>query len=119
MEKDYSTVTRDSKREAFMKAVVLGWQESGITKTAYCIKNNITQSEYGYWRRKLNISDSRHVRSYETDFLSLSESIEKSKGHVCTSEMDFLSLSVSEPIEKKSSKLLSIKLPNGVKITFY
>lgn len=95
-------------REEFMQKMILAWRDSGMTKLKYCRENNITPMEFGYWRRKLNISTSGYLNS---DVLTLSES----------SEIDFLSLSASdEPIEKiNPNKLLRIKLPNGVEITFY
>jgi hypothetical protein len=107
----YSTITQDLEREKFMMSVVLGWRDSGMSKSKYCKNNNITPSEFGYWRRKLNIPTSCCIRSNETHLLSVSES----------TKMDFLSLSTSdESLEKiNANKLLCVELPNGIKITFY
>ena len=111
IEGGYSTKTKNIDIEAYIKKIVFGWRESGMTKLKYCRENNITSTEFGYWRRKLNISTSGYLNSDDTAFLSLSAS----------SEIDFLSLSASdEPMQEiNSNKLLSVKLPNGLEITFY
>lgn len=111
MGKDYSSTTMHYEKQIFMKDFVLAWKESGISKSAYCRKNNLSTSVFGYWRRKLNISCLGGVGNYITDFLSESE----------PTEIDFLSLSTSdEPLEKiNANKLLCVELPNGIKITFY
>lgn len=98
-------------RAQFMQEMIFGWRESGMTKLKYCRENNITPMEFGYWRRKLNISTSGYLNSSDAGVSSLRAS----------SEIDFLSLSPSdEPIQEiNSNKLLSVKLPNGVEITFY
>ena len=69
IEGGYSTKTKNIDREAYIKKIVFGWRESGMTKLKYCRENNITSTEFGYWRRKLNISTSGYLHSSNTNLV--------------------------------------------------
>ena len=54
---------RDDKKEAFWRKHINAWRQSGLSKRAYCIANNLSQSSFGAWFREITIRDREKVPS--------------------------------------------------------
>ena len=48
---------RDDKKEAFWRGQIEKWQASGLSKRAFCLRENLSQSSFGAWCRELRIRD--------------------------------------------------------------
>lgn len=50
---------------------ILAFQESGLSRRDWCLKNGISQSTFGYWFRKLQTVDPRTGQGGEPVFVRL------------------------------------------------
>lgn len=48
---------RDDKKEAFWRKHVDAWKQSRLSKRAFCIAHNLSQSSFNAWRRELELRD--------------------------------------------------------------
>lgn len=51
--------------EAQMQSAYNEWQRSGLSKKAYCLKNNIVSSVFFYWIKKLGAMDDSTTNSFQ------------------------------------------------------
>jgi hypothetical protein len=68
---------RDDKKESFWRKHIEAWKLSGLSKRAYCIANNLSQSSFNAWNREITIRDREKIPSANAAAL-LSESEPKS-----------------------------------------
>jgi hypothetical protein len=54
---------RDDKKEAYWRKHIQGWKASGLSKRAYCIDNNLSQSSFNAWTREIGIRDREKLPS--------------------------------------------------------
>lgn len=47
-----------SEKAAYWQQHFTDWQQSGLSQRDYCKLNNLTFSSFGYWRKRLQISES-------------------------------------------------------------
>jgi hypothetical protein len=79
--------------ESKMKALYADWQQSGLSKKAFCQQAGIPHSSFFYWLKKINSSDHPSV----PDFM----------------ELDFSDSHHSEPV------FLEIEYPTGTRLKLY
>ena len=48
-----------------MQVVYRDWQQSGLSKKAYCQKNNLLPSVFFYWIKKLGRTDNSSTNSFQ------------------------------------------------------
>lgn len=91
---------RDEKKEAFWRKHVEACKKSGLSKRAYCINNNLSESSFNAWRRELEMRDRERIPS-ENALVLLAESPDDFK----VAPKTFLPLHVlPEPAESDSSR---------------
>jgi len=49
----------DSDREAFWRAHVAAWRESGLTQRAYCHRESLPETQLSHWKHRLAKSQRR------------------------------------------------------------
>ncbi len=54
---------RDDIKEGFWRKHVEAWEASGLSKRAYCIAHDLSQSSFNAWNRELTIRDREKVPS--------------------------------------------------------
>lgn len=95
---------RDDKKEAFWRKHVEAWKKSGLSKRAYCITNNLSQSSFNAWWRELEIRDRERIPS-ENALALLAEPSDEPKTAKKAAPKTFLPLHVlPEPAEPDSSR---------------
>jgi hypothetical protein len=52
MPEDYHRMTREQRRR-FWQQHVEGWQQSGLTQSAYCHRNDLNVHQFYRWRRRI------------------------------------------------------------------
>lgn len=48
---------RDHQKEGYWRAHLEAWRKSGLSKRAYCTKNNLAYSSFMAWRREIELRD--------------------------------------------------------------
>jgi hypothetical protein len=51
--------------EKEMQAAYSGWQQSGLSKKEYCLKNNLSPSAFFYWIKKLAFKEDPSADSFQ------------------------------------------------------
>lgn len=75
---------------------IQSWQQSGLSQSAWCQKNDIRVSKFGYWKRKLEtVSAGRPVQN--SAFVPV--------------------VPDQQPAEPETSSQLTVALPNGVTVS--
>ncbi len=54
---------RDDKKEAFWRKHIEAWKKSRLSKRAYCISHDLSQSSFGAWFREIELRDRERLPS--------------------------------------------------------
>ncbi len=67
---------RDDRKESFWRKHVESWKLSGLSKRAYCISQNLSQSSFNAWNREIELRDREKIPSANANVL-LSDHIQR------------------------------------------
>jgi len=88
-------MTEQAQREArtdYWRTQIETWQTSGQSQVAYCRANDLSYSQFVYWRRKFQPADETACRGRRAAFIPATY------------------------LSAKTAELLSVVLPNGVEL---
>ncbi|MCC7531000.1 MAG: hypothetical protein IT342_20945 [Candidatus Melainabacteria bacterium] len=52
---------RDDRKESFWRKHIEAWKKSGLSKRAYCLSNDLSDSSFNAWNREISIRDREKV----------------------------------------------------------
>jgi hypothetical protein len=63
------TKQRDPRRERLWRETISAWQASGLSARQYCIRHELKEASFYYWRREIQRRDARRVPSQSPEFV--------------------------------------------------
>jgi transposase-like protein len=59
----------DPKRERLWRRAMSAWQSSGLSVRQYCLRHDVTEASFYYWRRELQRRDAQRLPSSSSEFV--------------------------------------------------
>jgi transposase-like protein len=63
------TKHRDPQREQFWRKAMSAWQASGLSVQQYCLRHELKESSFYFWRRELLRRDARNAATMSPEFV--------------------------------------------------
>jgi transposase-like protein len=63
------TKHRDPQREQFWRKAMSAWRASGLSVQQYCLRHELTESSFYFWRRELLRRDAQRTPTIAPEFV--------------------------------------------------